>query len=52
MPSKEMMHVILDKIVWEINVAKASAGVSNGEESDIIKKHKKTMPWIDQNQIN
>ena len=52
MPSKEMMHLILDKIVQEINAVKASDGVSKGKESEIIEKHKKTMPWIDRNWIN
>jgi len=52
MPSKEMMHLILDKIVLEINAVKASDGVSKGKESEIIEKHKKTMPWIDRNRIN
>ena len=52
MPSKEMMHLILDKIVQKINAVKASDGVSKGKESEIIEKHKKTMPWIDRNWIN
>ena len=47
MPSKEMMHLILDKIVQKNNAAKASDGVPKGKESEIIEKHKKTMPWID-----
>ena len=52
MPSKEMMHLILDKTVQEINAAKACDGVSKEKESEIIEKHKKTMPWIDRNWIN
>jgi len=43
MPSKEMMHLILDKIVREIDVAKASDGASKRKESEIIEKHKKTI---------
>ena len=38
MPSKEMMYLILDEIVQEIDVAKASNGVSKGKDSKIIEK--------------
>ena len=43
MPSKEIMHLILARVVREINLVKASDGALKGIESEIIEKHQKTI---------